>query len=162
MKTYQLSRWKIPLQVVASLFSLAIYPQIMLGIWKDITAVIGWIFSLVIKHFRSLVYSMCHYRPPTKLREDHVLSCLSVIMSAQGGGIPMWLLPMMHQTWPYKDPLVPLPRTGTPDMFKPVQLGPHCTPSPRHVQIYSLWSTYGWQVGGWHPTGMPSWKRSLG
>ena len=68
---------------------------------------------------------MCHYRPPTKLREDHVLSCLSIIMSAQGGGVPMWLLPMMHQTWPYKDPLVPLPRTGT----------------PRHVQTCSTWTS---------------------
>ena len=33
-----------------------------------------------------------------------------------------------------------------------IRLGPNCPGIPRHVKTCSLWSTYGWQAGGSHPT----------
>ena len=63
-----------------------------------------------------------YYRPPIKLREGNVFSRVFSSFCPWGGD-PTWPLPipMMHWTWPYKDPL-PLS-----DMFKLVHLGRHCT-----------------------------------
>ena len=60
-----------------------------------------------------------------------------------------------------KGPHSPAPVAGPPplDMFKRVQFGPHCTGTLLPFDIFKLVhheSTYGWQVGGWHPTGMLS------
>ena len=57
---------------------------------------------------------LCHrcsfttnYRPPMKLQEGNFFShvCLSVCSQ----GVPIWLLPMMYWTLPYRDPLPPGP-----------------------------------------------------
>ena len=51
----------------------------------------------------------------------------------------------------------PLYKGMPADMFRPVRLELHFTaPPPRHIQTYSLLSTYGGQDGGWYPFGMLS------
>ena len=67
---------------------------------------------------------------------------LSVCHSVQGGPHCTEL----NSKWP-------LPQS----MFKLDQLGPNCTETTyRHVQTCSLWSIYGTQARGWHPSGMLS------
>ena len=68
-------------------------------------------------NFKILSYLRYHHRP-TKLRIDNVFT--RVCHSVHGRGVPD-----DHYRWC-------------------IEL--HCT-SPRHVQHFSLWSTYSWQVG---------------
>ena len=55
---------------------------------------------------------------------------------------------------PYR--VLPCTRAWPPDMFRPVRIGLHSTAPLQHIKIYSLWSTYGGQAGGWYPFGMLS------
>ena len=85
-----------------------------------------------------------------------LFSVMSVCHSVHRGD-PMWPLPVMHWTSPYRDMPPAQPRPS--DMFKLLQLGPQCTGNPlpsTHVRTCSLSSTYDWQAGGWYPTGMLS------
>ena len=89
------------------------------------------------------------------LREGNVFSgvCLPVSLSVHRevphvqcpGVIP--LLCTGHWPQPCPPPL---------DISKHVQLGPHCTGTPRHIQTCSLWSIDCREAGGWHSTEMPS------
>ena len=84
---------------------------------------------LVISHFCRLTM---------KLQEGNVFKlCLYVHR-----GDPMWPLPMIHSTSPWR---CPPSGHGT----SPYRDHPESWPSP-------YWSTYDWQVGGTHPTGMLS------
>ena len=67
------------------------------------------------------------YRPPTKFREGNVFSRA---MSFCLGGGPMWPLPMMHWSSPYKDPIGLIPPSATWDLT--VQGHPPSPSPPRH------------------------------
>ena len=88
------------------------------------------------------------------LREGNVFSgvCLPASLSSLGGS-PCTV------SWRYSPPICTghWPQPCSPlDMSKHVQLGPHCTETPRHIQTCSLWSIDCRKAGGWHSTEMPS------
>ena len=92
--------------------------------------------------------------------------CQSVSYCVHREGGPMWPLPMVHwisscrnNPCPYHVQIRPH-STGTisTQLWFPSPILPYRNlsypPGPGHVQICSLWSTYAWWKGGWHPTGM--------
>ena len=112
-------------------------------------------------HWSFLLFTMSEiswnifYRLPTKLQKGNVFSrvCHSVRMGVWEG-CPMWLLPMIHWTSPFRN----LTGQGPPTlvMFKLVQLLLHCTGTPRtyppgHVSQVSLWTLALWQDSDWWP-----------
>ena len=129
------------------------------------------------------IYQVLFYRLPKKLRFH---SCLFV---HRGGGPVWTLLIMHRtsphrdpQTYS-KSFILDLTVQGShrtcstwtstykdsPDMFKLAQLvnldltvrdaPPPPPPPPVHLQTCSLQSSYGWQVAGWHPTGILSYLK---
>ena len=100
-----------------------------------------------------------YFPPTTKLREGNVFSHVSLSVCLFMGVGP-------HHTGP-QPPLStglwssPCTRPGPAplDMFKLVQVGPQCTPTPRHVQTCSLCSLDSGQAGSWHSTEIPFCQR---
>ena len=77
----------------------------------------------------------------------------------RGKVCPVWPLPMMHWNSPHRDR--PHPSSGH-SLSRHVQTSSTWTslyrgaPVPGNVQTFSLWSTYSWKAGSWHPIGMLS------
>ena len=60
-----------------------------------------------------------NYRPPTKLRKGNIFSCVCSSFCPQGD--PMWPLPMLHWTSPYRNP------SACPHAhFQTWDMEPHC------------------------------------
>ena len=77
-----------------------------------------------------------------KLQECYVFSCICPSFWPLGG------FPCDHYLW-----CIEHDHTGRPP---PTQLGRNPSvedPPSGHFQTCSLWSTFGWQASGWHPTG---------
>ena len=123
--------------------------------------------------FRGTIYierkrTLISYRPPTKFREGNIYSCVCLLCLFTGAPPcrARGPRPLCAGSWPCPQDMFKLvqlrPHCTVPpsptDMFKLGQFGPHCTgihiPTPR--QTCSLLSTYGRQVGSGHPTGMLS------
>ena len=116
------------------------------------------------------------YQPPKKFHEDNIFSCvclLSVSLVNKGwilcGHYPWYIRPdHTGPPWPY--PVRPPVQEVIQSCCRllnfdiTVQGYPHAQnlfnvvltvqPPTKPVQTCSLWSTYGWQVGSWYPTGM--------
>ena len=87
------------------------------------------------------ILSLTTYRPPTKFREGNLFSRVCHSVHRGGGVSPLYRAPALVR------PLYGHVQTS----WTWISLYNAPRP-PRHVQTCSLWSTYGWQAGGLHPT----------
>ena len=79
---------------------------------------------------QSIQFNCIYYCLPTKLREGNVFPSRMSVCPHGGGGVPMWLLQMMHWTSLYSHPLQHLRN-----------MGPHCTistPNSGRLQCTSM------------------------
>ena len=109
----------------------------------------------------TLIFRFCHfYHPPTKFWDGNVFSRVCLSLSPQKGSQvtithdALDLTTQGHCPTPYRHLSIQGPPcTWTPDMFKLVEIGPHCTgtPPPNFFTMKHV-------AGSWHPTGMLSCK----
>ena len=106
----------------------------------------AWSHSLAAGKKISSLVSLC-YRPPTKLRQGNVFSCVYPSVCSWGGGGFSSNRTMGHIS--VQGPALP-PSLTWSNLFTCTFTG-----TPPH-EICLLWSMYGWQECSWHTTGMLS------
>ena len=84
------------------------------------------------------------YRMPKKLQEGNVSSRICLLTVG---------VPRDHYPWCIGPHCTESP---SPSPAPPLDMGPHCTGTPISADIWWLWSIYGRQADGMHPSGMVS------